>query len=86
MGSEPSSPDFNDDMKTVHGVACWLDAIADDDDCNIDRDYIAEVCGNAASRLRSMQQSLIQEVDRIEKLQPFFTDVCAAVERARGNS
>lgn len=31
-----------------------------------------------------MQQSLSQEVGRIEKLQPFYNDVWAALKRAQG--
>lgn len=71
------------DVKTVHGLIFWLQTIADDGDCNVDRDTIADTCEAAAKRLKSMQDSLIQEVSRIEKLQPFFTEVSAAVDAAR---
>ena len=73
-----------DDIQTVTGLASWLQAIAQDGDCMIDRDTIADTCEAAAKRLLSMQEALRQEVARIEKLQPFFTDVSRAVDAARG--
>jgi hypothetical protein len=87
MAEQPDPPEYNathaDDMQTVKGVIYWLQTIAADADCNIDRDTIADTCDVAAKRLKSMQDSLRQEVERIEKLQPFFTEVSRAVDEAR---
>jgi len=74
-------PEREDQMKTVAGLVYWLEVIADCED--VEADTIADVCRHAANRMRSMQQSLIQEVDRIEKLQPFFNQISAAVDAAR---
>jgi len=87
MPQQPYPPEYSnshtDDMQTVHGVISWLEAIANDGDCMIDRDNIVDTCAAAAKRLQSMQQSLIQEVERIEKLQPFYTHICAYVDGVR---
>lgn len=69
------------DIKTVHGLIYWLQTIAQVED--VDPDIITNTASAAAVRLKSMQESLHQEVGRIEKLQPFFTDVCAVVDSAR---
>lgn len=74
-------PERQEQMKTVAGLIYWLEVIADCED--VEADTIVEVCRAAADRMRSLQHSLIQEVDRIETLQPFFTKVCAAVDAAR---
>ena len=71
------------DIQTVTGLIFWLQTIAADGDCNVDRDIIADTCEAAAKRLKSMQESLRSEVARIEKLQPFFTEVSRAVDEAR---
>ena len=86
--THPSDPPeyantITDDLKTVHGIICWLQTIANDGDCMVDRDDIVETCAAAAKRLSSMQSSLRSEVDRIEKLQPFYTQICAVVDGAR---
>lgn len=73
------------DIQTVSGLIMWLEIIAEDGDCDVERDTIADTCDAAAKRLKSMQESLIQEVERIEKLQPFFNDVSAAVQRAKSS-
>ncbi len=87
MKPEAEPPEYSmsltDDLKTFEGLIYWLQAIATDGDCNIERDAIAEVCDTAAKKIESLRASLIQEVDRIEKLQPFFTEVCALVDVAR---
>ena len=87
MAKQPDPPEYSatqaDDMQTVGGVIYWLKTIAADADCNIDRDTIADTCDAAAKRLCSMQESLRSEVARIEKLQPFFTEVSRAVDEAR---
>ena len=74
-------PEREDDMKTVKGLIYWLETIADCDD--VDADTIADVCRHAANRMKSLQQSLIDEVERIERLQPFFNQVSCAVDAAR---
>lgn len=71
------------DILTVAGLVFWLQTIAADGDCNVDRDTIADTCEAAVKRLKSMQESLQSEVARIEKLQPFFTEVSRAVDEAR---
>ena len=90
MITQTDQPEYEmsitDELKTVRGIVCWLEAIAHDGDCNIDRDKISETCEVAAKRLKSMQHSLIEEVARIEKLQPFFADICAVVEHAKAKS
>lgn len=84
MSERPTGPlDYPEDIKTVSGLIYWLHVVANDEDCMIDRDAIADICEAAYKRMESMHQSLIQEVDRIERLQPFFTKVCAAVDAAR---
>jgi|VirMetMinimDraft_7_1064189.scaffolds.fasta_scaffold100796_2 hypothetical protein len=70
-------------IQTVTGLIYWLQTIAADGDCNVDRDTVADTCEAAAKRLKSMQESLQSEVARIEKLQPFFTEVSRAVDEAR---
>ena len=74
------------DIQTVTGLIYWLQKIATDGDCNVDRDTISDTCEAAANRLKSMQDSLRSEVARIEKLQPFFTEVSRAVDEARNSS
>lgn len=75
------SETYADDIKTVHGLIFWLQTIAHDGDCAVDRDCIADVCDAAAIRLASMQDSLRQEVDRVEKLQPFHDEIMSVVTR-----
>ena len=58
------SDTYADNIKTVHGLIFWLQTIAQDADCMVDRDTIADVCDAAQKRLGSMQQALIQEVER----------------------
>lgn len=72
---------YPDDIKTVAGLIYWLQVIAQEE--NVDADCVVDVATAAASRLKSMQDSLRQEVERIEKLQPFFTEVSRAVDEAR---
>ena len=85
LASDPPeySAIMTDDIKTVHGLVFWLQTIATDGDKMVDQDAISEVCAAAAKRLQSLQDSLRSEVARIEKLQPFFTEVSRAVDEAR---
>lgn len=76
-----NSDGYSEDIKAVSGLIYWLQVVAQEED--VTADCITDVARAAAERLKSMQEALRQEVDRIEKLQPFFTDVCAAVDAAR---
>lgn len=71
------------DIQTISGLIKWLKIIAEDGDCNLDRDTIADTCREAAKLIDAALENVVQEYVRAENLQLFFDDVSEAIERAK---
>lgn len=74
--------DYTKFICTNTGLISELDRVAEALDEMGDA-CAAELMAAASRRLQQMQTSLRQEVGRLDTLQPFFTAVSSAVDKAR---